>query len=206
MSGCDCRIEARDRTQRRALVPLLAINGLMFVVELAAGIAGQSTGLIADSLDMLADATVYGLSLYAVGKPPQAKARAARLSGVFQMLLALGVIADVLRRFVFGSEPLSKWMVGMGLLALGANMLCLLLIARHRHGEIHMRASWIFSRNDVIANLGVIAAGLLVAWLSSPLPDLVIGLGIAVLVLNGGIRIVRDANSALADLPTRPAA
>ncbi len=184
---------ARDRSQRQVLVPLLLINGVMFVVELVAGIVAQSTGLIADSLDMLADATVYGLSWYAVGRPPGAKVQAARLSGMFQMLLALGVMADVLRRFIVGSEPVSAWMMGMGLLALLANVSCLLLIARHRRGEIHMRASWIFSRNDVIANLGVMAAGALVAWLDSPLPDLIIGLGIATLVLRGGIHIVRDA-------------
>ena len=184
---------ARDRSQRQVLVPLLLINGAMFVVELVAGIVAQSTGLIADSLDMLADATVYGLSWYAVGRPPGAKVQAARLSGMFQMLLALGVMADVLRRFIVGSEPVSAWMMGMGLLALLANVSCLLLIARHRRGEIHMRASWIFSRNDVIANLGVMAAGALVAWLDSPLPDLIIGLGIATLVLRGGIHIVRDA-------------
>ena len=184
---------ARDRSQRQVLVPLLLINGAMFVVELVAGIVAQSTGLIADSLDMLADATVYGLSWYAVGRPPGAKVQAARLSGMFQMLLALGVMADVLRRFIVGSEPVSAWMMGMGLLALLANVSCLLLIARHRRGEIHMRASWIFSRNDVIANLGVMAAGALVAWLDSPLPDLIIGLGIATLVLHGGIHIVRDA-------------
>jgi len=193
MTDCGCHIEARDREQRRALIPLLAINALMFVMELAAGIAGQSTGLIADSLDMLADATVYGLALYAVGRGPRPKARAAHISGIFQILLAVGVISDVLRRFIVGSAPESMLMIGMGFAALVANIICLLLIARHRHGEIHMRASWVFSRNDVIANLGVMAGGGLVALLDSPLPDLIIGFLIAAIVMHGAFSIVRGA-------------
>jgi len=193
MPDCGCSVDIKDRNQRRVLMPLLLINGLMFIIEFVLGIIGQSTGLIADSVDMLADATVYGISMYAVGRGSHAKIRAAHVSGVLQIVLALGVMLDVARRFIFGSAPESALMIAMGLIAFTANIICLLLIARHRHGEIHMRASWIFSRNDVIANLGVIAAGALVAWLSSPLPDLVIGLGIAVIVMQGGIAIVRDA-------------
>jgi len=165
----------------------------MFVIELVAGIIGQSNGLIADSLDMLADATVYGMALYAVGRGERDKARAAHASGMFQMLLAGGVLLDIARRFVSGSEPESTLMIGMGLLALAANVTCLFLIARHRHGEIHMRASWLFSRNDVLVNLGVMAGGALVMLTGSPLPDLVIGSLIAMLVMQGGIRITRDA-------------
>jgi len=194
MSKCDCHIEIRYREQRHTLLLLLAINAVMFCVEFFFGIMGQSTGLISDAVDMLADALVYGVGLYAVGKSTHIKNRAAYVSGVFQILLALGVLADVMRRFLSGSEPESMWMMGFGLLALLANIWCLLLIAKHRHGEIHMRASWIFSKNDVIANVGVILGGILVYLLNSHLPDLLIGFAIALIVIRGGIAIIEDAS------------
>ncbi len=163
----------------------------MFAVELVAGWLAQSSGLIADSLDMLADAAVYGLSLYAVGRAARTKLRAAHVSGLFQGLLALGVLLDVARRFVTGSAPEAPAMIGISLLALGVNVTCLWLIAKHRDGGAHMKASWIFSTNDVLANLGVIVAGALVAWTGSRLPDLVVGTAVGLLVLVGAVRILR---------------
>jgi Co/Zn/Cd efflux system component len=176
--------------EARTLCILLGINGAMFVVELGVGIAAQSTGLIADSLDMFADAAVYGLGLYAVGKSLAHKVRVAHLSGWIEAMLALGVLFEVARRFWWGSEPTSQLMISMGLIALIANVACLYLISAHRQGGAHMKASWIFSTNDVIANLGVIFAGVLVAWTGSPYPDLVIGALIGLLVLNGARRIL----------------
>ena len=193
MSGCDCHIEIEQGEQRQTLIWLLAINAVMFCVEFVFGLVGQSTGLISDAVDMLADALVYGVGLYAVGKSAGIKIRGAHFSGVFQILLALGVLADVVRRFLFGSEPESMLMMGFGLLALLANVWCLILIAKHRHGEIHMRASWIFSKNDVIANVGVILGGFLVYLFDSHLPDLLIGFAIALIVVRGGIAIINDA-------------
>ena len=198
MSDCGCEIEIRDREQSRVLWLLLAINGLMFVIELGVGWLAQSTGLIADSLDMLADATVYGIGLYAVGKDPRHKARAALFSGIAQGLLGLLILADILRRAVYGSEPVSLLMMGMGTLALIANTWCLVLIQKHREGEVHMRASWVFSKNDVIANSGVILGGLLVWVLDSRWPDLVIGTLIALIVLRGALHIVADARAEMA--------
>lgn len=177
--------------QARVLRQLLAINALMFLLELCVGWYAQSTGLIADSLDMFADAAVYGVALYAVGRAASLQRGAARLSGVLQVLLALGVLAEVARRAVYGSEPLSALMMGMGLLALVANVACMLLLAKQRDSGAHMRASWIFSTNDVLANLGVIVAGVLVAVTGSAYPDLVIGTLIGLLVLSGGVRILR---------------
>lgn len=195
MSGCGCEVEIKDREQSRVLIQLLAINGVMFVAEIIAGIVGDSTALIADSLDMLADATVYAIGLYAVGRSLAAKAKAAHISGIFQVMLGLGVLFDIVRRFIVGSEPESLMMIAVGAVALIANTLCLRLIYKHRQGEVHMRASWIFSKNDVIANLGVIIGGVLVAWLASPWPDLIIGLIIAIIVTHGGVRIIKEANS-----------
>jgi len=193
--GCNCNKELNHQEQQSALTVLLIINALMFIVEFIAGWVADSTALIADSMDMLADALVYSVSLYAVGKSMHAKIHAARLSGLFQILLGLGVAVDVIRRFVAGSEPEPMFMIIVGFLALIANVTCLAIIAKHRKGEIHMRASWIFSRNDVIANIGVITAGVLVSVLVSPLPDLIIGLIISVVVINGGISILRDVKN-----------
>ncbi len=193
MSGCDCHIEIEQSEQRHTLILLLTINAVMFCIEFVFGLLGQSTGLISDSMDMLADALVYAVGLYAVGKNTAIKIRGAHFSGVFQILLALGVLVDVVRRFLFGSQPESVLMMGFGLLALLANMWCLILIAKHRNGEIHMRASWIFSKNDVIANIGVMLGGLLVYLLDSHLPDLLIGFAIALIVIRGGRAIIKDA-------------
>ncbi len=170
---------------------VLAINATLFVVELVAGWLAESTGLLADSLDMLADAAVYGLSLYAVGRPAAHRERAARFAGVVQLTLALGAFGEVTRRALLGSSPEPGTMMGIALLALVANVTCLLLLGRHRHRGVHMKASWIFSTNDVVANLGVIAGGALVAWSGSPLPDLMVGAAVAAVVLAGAIRILR---------------
>jgi cation diffusion facilitator family transporter len=170
----------------------LGIDATLFLLEIIVGWLAQSTALIADSLDMLADAVVYGIGLYAVGRAAADKVRAARWSGYFQGLLALLILADIVRRMIFGSEPVSMLMIGMGIIALIGNLICLRLIYAHRHGDVHMRASWIFSANDVIANIGVIIAGLLVMWLDTRWPDLIIGLIIAAMVLRGAWRILDD--------------
>ena len=182
--------ETRHR-EARVLRVLLAINAVMFFTEFSAGLVAESTGLIADSLDMFADAAVYGVALYAVGKAAHLKLRAAHVSGVLQLLLALFGFAEVIRRFVFGAEPEARYMIGVALIALVANVACLWLISRERSGEAHMRASRIFSANDVIANLGVIAAGGLVAATGSMLPDLIVGTVIAAIVLRGAVNILR---------------
>ena len=180
-------MEAREATTLRLL---LAINATMFGVELFAGWVAQSAGLMADSLDMLADAAVYGVSLYAVGRQVALQVRAAHLAGYLQLILATGMLVEVGRRFVFGSEPESLLMMAISMLALLANVACLWLIARHREGGAHMKASWIFSANDVLINAGVILAGALVAWTGSNGPDLVIGTVIGLIVLNGARRIL----------------
>ncbi len=196
-AGCGCPDEAFDTAQRRVLVWVLAINAAMFVLEFTAGWLAESTGLIADSLDMLADALVYGVGLYAVGKALRHKARAAMLSGVLEFSLAIAVLADVGRRYIVGSEPEGLWMMGVAAVALLANVTALLLLAAHRQGGIHMRAMWICTNNDVLVNVAVIASGGLVLWLRSPVPDLVVGVLVSLLVLHNSLRILREARAAL---------
>ena len=193
MAGCESEVEIKDETQRKALVVLLLINAVMFIAELGLGIYAESTALIADSLDMLADATVYSVGLYAVGRATIVKIRAATISGISQLLLGFGMLAEVTRRLIIGSEPVSLFMMIVGAVALAANVWCLIIVAKHRHGEVHMRASFIFSSNDVIANLGVVSAGALVLWLGERWPDLVIGVVISLIVIVGGIHILREA-------------
>ncbi|MAZ87352.1 MAG: cation transporter [Cellvibrionaceae bacterium] len=183
-------IEA-DASESRVLKQLLAINAVMFLVEIVVGWWAQSTGLIADSLDMFADAAVYGVALFAVGHSIRMKVRAAHFAGWLQLILAFGALFEVGRRFFYGSEPISTLMICFGMVALAANTACLLLIAKKKDSGAHMKASWIFSANDVIANLGVILAGVLVALTGSRYPDLVIGLLIGLVVLNGARKILK---------------
>ena len=196
MPECGCGSDQAEKLERKTLVILLAINAVMFVVEIVMGWLAESTGLIADSLDMLADAGVYGLSLYAVGRGIQKQAKAASISGVLQIILGAGVLIEVLRRFLYGSEPESLLIMGVGFVALVANVYCLVLISRHRDSGVHMRASWIFSTNDVIANLGVIVSGALVWVLGSRYPDLVVGAIISIVIVRGGVKILNEAKQA----------
>ena len=196
MSGCDCGTAQAEQFERKTLITLLLINAVMFVTELAFGLLAQSTGLIADSLDMLADAAVYGIALYAVGRGLLLQTKAAEVSGYLQIILGTGVLLEVVRRVMFGSEPESMLIVSVGAAALVANLVCLGLISKHRNGGIHMRASWIFSTNDVIANLGVIVSGVLVAVLGSRIPDLIVGAVISAIVVRGGMQILKETRQA----------
>ena len=184
-------LAAQEEAGATVLWAMLAINGLMFGIELVAGWWSDSAGLIADAMDMFADAAVYGMALYAVGRSLQHKQRAARYSGWLQLLLALWALAETARRIVAAASPEGGTMIAISLLALAANVICLRLIARHRDGEVHMRASYIFTANDVLANLGVIVAGLLVGWVGQPWPDWLIGTAIGLLVFAGAVRILR---------------
>lgn len=196
VTGCGCEFDEAAQPERKTLWTLLAINAAMFVFEAITGWWSESTGLLADSLDMLADAFVYGISLHAVGRPRRLQANAATASGVLQIALGLGVLLEVVRRFLYGSEPVSVLMMVVGGVALAANVSCLMLIAKHKKGGVHMRASWIFSANDVIANLGVIISGALVMYFGSRFPDLIIGAVISVVVLRGGVQILRESQKA----------
>jgi Co/Zn/Cd efflux system component len=180
-----------DASEAKVLKQILWINALMFVVEGVFGIVAQSTGLLGDSLDMLADALVYGLSLLAVGQSLAKKRRAARLSGFGQLALAGLVLFEVVRRAIQGAEPVSLLIIGVGLLALVANVTCVWLLRRHREGGVHMQASWIFTMNDALVNLGVVGAGALVYLTGSAIPDLVTGTIVSLLVCVSALRILR---------------
>ena len=179
--------------QKKLLWTVLAINFLFFVIESVFGLISQSMGLVADSLDMLADSFVYGISLFAVGGTLSRKKRIATTAGYFQILLAVIGFVEVIRRFIgVESLPNFKAMIVVSVFALIANAICLYLLQQSKSkDEAHMKASMIFTSNDVIINLGVIAAGLLVHFLNSNKPDLIIGTIVFILVIQGAIRILK---------------
>ena len=200
LGGKKISTEQSDRTdfkentnQKRILWSVLAINFAFFIIEMATGIVSKSMGLVADSLDMLADSFVYGISLIAVGGTLMKKKRIAKLAGYFQITLAIIGFVEVLRRF-FGADKLPDFstMIIVSIFALVANGICLYILQKSKSKEeAHMKASMIFTSNDVVINLGVIIAGLLVHWLNSSKPDLIIGTIVFVLVIQGAFRILK---------------
>ena len=192
----DIEFEVEDSTvQSKLLWSVLIINFAFFIIEMTTGLISKSMGLVADSLDMLADSFVYGLSLWAVGSTVLRKKKVARWSGNFQLTLALLGIIEVVRRFI-GSEAMPDYriMIGVSILALIANGVCLYLLQKSKSNEAHMKASMIFTSNDVIINSGVILAGVLVLLTQSKYPDLVIGSIVFLIVVRGAIRILKLGN------------
>lgn len=178
--------------QRKLLWQVLLINLFFFVAEIVAGFIANSMGLVADSLDMLADALVYGLALFAVGGTIVRKNNIARLSGYFQLSLAAFGFIEVIRRFLgVGEVPNYQTMMIVSLLALTGNAFSLYLLQKQKSKEAHMQASTIFTSNDVIVNLGVIVAGGLVYLTASNLPDLIVGIIIFLVVAQGAFRILQ---------------
>ena len=196
MSDCGCHHEAKSAQERRILTIALVLNAAMAVIGGVAGWMGQSTGLLADALDMLSDATAYAIGLVAIGRGARFKANAAWLSGSVLLVLGLGLLLEVGRRVFQGAEPLSGWMIGTACLSLVVNLTVLRLLAPLKSGEVHLRATWIFTRADVVANVGVILAGVLVLVLGSPYPDYVIGTLIGLYVIKEALEILSDARNA----------
>ena len=196
MSDCGCHHEAKSAQERRILTIALVLNAAMAVIGGVAGWMGQSTGLLADALDMLSDATAYAIGLAAIGRGARFKANAAWLSGSVLLVLGLGVLLEVGRRVFQGAEPLSGWMIGTACLSLVVNLTVLRMLAPLKSGEVHLRATWIFTRADVVANVGVIVAGILVLVLASPYPDYVIGTLIGLYVIKEALEILSDARNA----------
>jgi Co/Zn/Cd efflux system component len=182
-----------NKNQKKLLWSILIINFAFFIIEMATGLFSKSMGLVADSLDMLADSFVYGISLFAVGGTLIKKKQIAKLAGYFQITLAIIGFVEVLRRFI-GDEKLPDFstMIIVSIFALIANGICLYILQKSKSkDEAHMKASMIFTSNDVIINLGVIIAGIMVNWLSSNKPDLIIGTIVFALVIQGAFRILK---------------
>ena len=199
---CEVRGDIPDR-QRRVLNIVLWINAGMFLAELVAGLLAHSTALIADSVDMLGDAIVYGGSLYVIGRGAAWQARVALLKGGLMAAFGAGVLAEVALKLGRGLVPAASMMTGMGLLALAANASVLALLWCHRGDDINMRSAWLCSRNDVVANAGVLAAAGGVALTGSAWPDVVVGLVIASLFSASALSVILDASRELRNAAVR---
>lgn len=182
------------KVQAKLLWQVLMINFGFFVLEMTFGLVSHSMGLVGDSLDMLSDSFVYGLSLFAVGAIVAKRKRIAKLSGYVQILLAVIGISEVFRRYFLEDKmPDYLTMIVVSSFALMANWFCLYLLQKSKSEEVHMRASMIFTSNDIIINAGVIVAGILVSLLTNRLPDLIVGSIVFIIVLRGAFRILKLA-------------
>lgn len=197
MAECGCEpAPAEKEAQQRTLWIALALNAAMFVAETTAGVIANSTGLIADGLDMLADAAAYGIALAAVGRSGRFKANAAMASGVLLLLLGIGVILDVVRRLISGEPPEGAWMIAVAAVALAVNATVLRLLSKQRQQEVHIRATWIFTRADVVANAAVILSGVAVFTTGIRYFDLVVGAAIGLYVIKEALEILSEAREA----------
>jgi cation diffusion facilitator family transporter len=193
---CGAKSEELDALwskQARTLWVVLAINAGMFVVEALAGLLAGSAALLADSLDMLGDALVYGVSLVVVGRNLHARSWAALLKGSAMLLIGMGVLAEVIYKLISREVPNAPLMGATGAVALLANSVCLMLLTRHRSDDINMRSAWVCSRNDIAANIGVLLAATGVFLTHTVWPDIAVGLLITGLFLWSAIGIVREA-------------
>ena len=184
---------ARRADQRRVLIIVLIINAAMFVVEFGAGLIAGSTALMADATDMLGDALVYGVSLFALSRSDRWKAGAAAFKGVFILLLGVSIVVNVAIKLSSGVPPSSTLMLLFGSAALLANLICLSLLWRFRGQDVNMASTFECSRNDVISNVGVLLAAGAVAAFSSPWPDILIGGAMAVIVLRSAFRVLGNS-------------
>lgn len=184
---------ARQAEQRRVLVLVLLINAVMFVAEFGAGVIAGSTALMADASDMLGDALVYGVSLYAITRSDRWKAGAAVFKGVLILLLALGIVVNIAVKVSSGVAPSSTLMLVFGGAALVANLTCLAMLWRFRSQNVNMASTFECSRNDVISNVGVLIAAAAVAALASPWPDILIGSVMALIIFRSSVRVLAQA-------------
>ncbi len=184
-----------DHRQRRILLIMLILNAGLFLGLGAAGLFADSSAKLANAVDNGSDAVVYLLSFLAVGRAVTWKRRAAQVSGVTLLVFAAGVLADVVRRWYVGAEPVGVTMMAMAAVAAVVNLACLRLIQRGRSNDVNMRAAEKFSFNDFASNGGILIAGGLVLWLRQPWPDLVVGAVVALIAVKGGLEILKDANT-----------
>ena len=184
---------AETAEQRRVLWRVLALNAALAIALAVAGLSADSSALMANAVDNTSDAAVYALSLYAVGRSGRLKQLAATASGVMLLLLALGVLADIGRRLVYGAEPVGPTMMVMATVAAAVNLICLRLLKPVESQDVNMRAAETFSLNDFASNGGILVAGVLVLWTGQLWPDIVVGVLVAAVAVWGGIAILRDA-------------
>jgi Co/Zn/Cd efflux system component len=197
-----CEIEALRKRQGSTLKVVLAINAVMFLVELTAGLLADSVSLVADSLDMLGDALVYGFSLYVIARGARMKAISALLKGGIMAVFGLFALSQAVYRIMVPQVPAFEAIGAIGLLALAANGLCLALLWRHRGDDINMSSVWLCSRNDIVANVSVLVAAAGVWYTGSGWPDIAVGLALATLFLRSALFVLRGSLAQLRSAST----
>ena len=207
MSGCDddCRPKDLSHTTpayRRALMIVVVLNLGMGVGEMIGGVLGASQALKADALDFLGDGLITLLGLLAIRWSAAWRARAAWLQGAFLALLGVSVLGAAAYRLFVRVLPEAEVMGVLGVIALAVNVTSALLLIPHRHGDANVRAVWLFSRNDALGNVAVIAAAALVGWTRTAWPDLIVAALIAGLFLHSAWKILSHAGAELRGLPT----
>lgn len=192
----EMNLASSNAQDRSILWAVLWINLAQCVLGIGVGVWASSTALIGAALDNLADASVYAVGLYAIGRSVGAKVAAARLSGWLLIGLSVLLAVEVVRRFLGSEEPIGPAMMAMAAVNAGINVVCLRLIRRHKGEDVNFKASAIFTSNDSIVNLAIVVSGVLVMWLGSNVPDLVLGIVSALIAANGGREILEHARKA----------
>lgn len=199
--GCGCTGDSaraeKDPGYRRALWIVVLLNLGFGACEIVGGFIANSQALKADSLDFIGDGTITLVGLIALGWTAAARARIALVQGIFLLTLGLGVIGVALWRALTAVAPEAELMGGIGIVALVVNVSSAFVLSRFREGDANVRAVWLFSRNDALANVAVIVAAGLVAWTGSAWPDLTVAAVIAVLFLHSAYEILRGARAEL---------
>jgi Co/Zn/Cd efflux system component len=178
---------------RRALIAVIVLNAVMFAVEMTAGALSGSRALQADALDFAADALTYALSLWVIGRSIRLRARIAQLKGLSLAVMALWVLGLAIRDALAPGLPRAEVMGAVGVAALAANVLSVLILMRWRDGDANVRSVWLCSRNDAIGNVAVMAAAVLVAVTHSGWPDLIVAGLMAGLFLTSSLQILKKA-------------
>lgn len=198
MSKDCCEAENIDLTkeQNASLTKVfwivLVINLVMFFTEAIGGYIAHSNALWADSLDMLADVFVYGLSLYVLSRGHQARVKASLVKGWLMASLGLIVVGEAIYKIINPVQPVAEAISIIGGIALIANAISLILLIKYKNTDLNTKSAWICSRNDVFANMSVIIAGILVGYFNSMWPDILVGLGIAFVVLQSSFGIITE--------------
>ena len=182
-----------NSSYRRVLWLVLAINALMFLLEIGAGLAAGSASLQADALDFLGDAANYAISLLVVGMALRYRATAALAKGATMGAFGLWVIATVIWHALHGTLPSAFTMGAVGVAALAANAASFALLWAHRQGDANMRSAWICTRNDVLGNLAVLLAAVGVFGSGTGWPDVIVAAIMAGLSLQGAATVVRQS-------------
>ena len=187
--------DAKVSAERRTLWIVLLLNAAIAAGFFVTGLTGDSSALIANGVDNLSDTAVYALSLIALSHGRTWKTRAATVSGVMLLIFAGGILLDVGRRYIQGSDPIGPTMMVMSAIAGVVNYACLRLLQKLKQPDVNLRAATTFSFNDFISNGGILIAGALVLWLEANWPDLLVGMATALIAIKGGIEILRDARA-----------